>query len=199
MEAGVARAIRAHGHDTLELEWRLGHVLGHFRPGVAEESWMRLKAELEKSTAFVPSFVETHESIGDSCKRVDEGGNVTWIRKQRVADYDVGAAVGPWTVRTSVSVDIPLPAAPPTFVARFERHKRRWSFRHLCWTVDLTRVQGNTPNQLDADADVFEVEIELIDRDVVLERPLDSVVAWGNELAADVCQLMLGASSSTMG
>jgi len=197
MEAGVAKAIKAHGHDALELEWRLGHVLGHFRPGVAEDSWERLKAELETSAAFVPTYVETHETIGDSCKRVDAGGNVTWIRKQRLADYDVGAAMGPWTVRTSVSVDIPMPVAPPTFVARFERHKRRWSFRHLCWSVDLTRVQGNTPNQLDADADVFEVEIELIDRDMLLERPLDSVVAWGNQISAEVCQLM--SSPSVMG
>jgi hypothetical protein len=63
--------------------------------------------------------------------------------------------------------------------------------------VDLTRVQGNTPNQLDADADVFEVEIELIDRDMLLERPLDSVVAWGNQISAEVCQLM--SSPSVMG
>ena len=188
------------GHDLLELEWRVGHALGQFRAGVDGDAWQRLKTQLESSPAFVASFVETHETLGNhGVRRVcDPQGQVTaWIRKQKLGCVDEAQEGGPWTIRSSVSIDVPCAPPPPTdpFVPQYERHKRRWSFRHACWSVDLTIARGNTPTCLDSDADVYEVEVELVDRDMLLERPLPHIVEWGRKVASDVCGLMVAKSS----
>ena len=194
--ASVRSTVSKHGLDALELEWRLGHSMGTFRPGVSEAAWERLRAKLDASPAFAMRYVETHEGIADGVRRseaVVDGSappSVTWVHKKRVADYDSASDVGPWSVRASVSAELQH-AAPPRFQATYERHKRRWSYRHDCWSVDLTRVRGNGPNHLDADSDVYEVEIELGDREVLLDRPLDHIVRWGRQMAGEVCALML--------
>ncbi|KAL4854697.1 hypothetical protein ACK3TF_004629 [Chlorella vulgaris] len=176
------------GHEPLELEWRIGHMQGHFRPGVSEDAWERLRAKLDASPAFSKSYIETKESLGDSFKRIEAPGRTVLMVKKRVADYDVAAVSGPWTIRTSLCYEAVTTASCPT---RFERHKRRWSYRHMCWSVDLTRVRGNLPDQLDSDSDICEVELELLDKDVLLERPLAHVLEWGAQIAAELCGLML--------
>ena len=123
-------------------------------------------------------------------KCVADAGVTTWQLKKRLADVDTEAPSGPWSVRASVSYE--SAANPPTapFEARYERIKRRWSYRHRCWSIDLTRVRSNVPSQLDADEEALEVEIELVDKDMIFERPVRHVVEWGYKLAADVCELM---------
>ena len=189
LAACVRSTIAAHGLDALELEWRLGHSMGAFRPGVSEEAWERLRQALDASPAFSKRYVETREGIADGLRRAESEAGVAWVHKKRVADFDSAAEEGPWGVRASVSVETPAPA-PASFQARYERHKRRWSYRHDCWSVDLTRVRGNGPSHLDADSDVYEIEIELGDKEVLLERPLDHIVQWGRTMASEICGLM---------
>ena len=202
-ETAIAACVRStiaqHGLDALELEWRLGHSMGSFRPGVSEEAWERLRRTLDGSPAFTKGYVETREGIADGLRRSESetlgtagaSAGVSWVHKKRVADFDSAADEGPWGVRASVSVETPH-APAPSFQPRFERHKRRWSYRHDCWSVDLTRVRGNGPNHLDADSDVYEIEIELGDKEVLFERPLDHIVQWGRLMASEICAMMLG-------
>ena len=51
-------------------------------------------------------------------------------------------------------------------------------------------IDDDLDGQLDADEEALEVEIELVDKDMIFERPVRHVVEWGYKLAADVCELM---------
>lgn len=192
LEACVRDFLMCHGHDALELEWRLGHAQSgarQFSTGIAEENWDRLKNVLDTSDAFVCTFSKTREGLCGDLKTIEDENQDRQdrevLRKKRIRNFD---EQGPtWVVRASVSFEAPAPPDTPC-TPSFYRHKRRWSYRHQCWSVDLTRVSGNSPDDLDADRDVCEVEIELVDKDVLLERPLTHVLQWGRSLTADVCR-----------
>lgn len=189
----MKESICKHGHDRLELEWRLGHRQGQFRPGVGGPAWERLRTALDASPAFQKSFTETTEKMGKSagikCICPLNGGPPTWMRKQRLANVDEDLCGHPWTVRASVSLEEPTGRAA---LSQYERHKRRWSYTHTCWRIDLTSVATNLPAHQDDDRESFEVEIELVDQDVLFERPVDHIVEWGWQMVSEVCDLMLG-------
>ena len=73
---------------------------------------------------------------------------------------------------------------------KYERHKRRWSYRYKCWSIDMTKVTSNLPHQLDNDGMSFEVEIELVDTSVFFTVPVAVLSEWGLQLARDMCALM---------
>ena len=183
-------ALKTYGHDRLELEWRLGHRQGHFRPGVDTTSWARLQLALDASPAFTKSFSETTEKMGDvaGVKCICSGRGEQWMHKKRLANVDVDPA-GPWGVRASVSLETLEHEAPGGVDLKYERRKQRWSYTHRCWRVDLTRVSSNLPSQLDEDNETHEVEIELVDTGVLFERTVDYVVEWGWSIAKDVCSM----------
>lgn len=191
LSAHVLAALCAYGPDRVELEWRLGHRQGSFRPGVSAAAWAKLQAALDASPAFTREYRETREALGDAAglKCIADAEATAWQLKKRLADVD-SESDGPWSVRASVSYesDVRPPTAP--FEPRYERLKRRWSYRHRCWSIDLTRVRSNVADQLDADEESLEVEIELVDKDMVFERPLRHVVEWGYKMVAEVCELM---------
>lgn len=193
----IKSSIATYGHDRLEVEWRLGHRQGRFRPGVGVDAWRRLQHALDTSPHFQKSFTDSVERMGEKpgVKCITDltapDHPPTWLHKQRLADVD-DDTLGPWSVRASVSLE-ELEAAPAGNVfLKYERKKQRWSYRHKCWRIDLTRVSSNLPAQLDEDAETHEVEIELVDQDVLFERPVDYIVEWGWSLAKDVCALMAG-------
>lgn len=194
-------AVSTYGHTRIELEWRLGHRQGHFRPGVGAEAWHRLQAALDSSPAFHMFYKESTELMGDvpgmKCIR-DATGKESWMHKKRLADVDSDSDK-PWSVRASVSLEETEKGAPPQQMQqlqqlqqqiRYERHKRRWSYRHACWSVDLTAVRSNLPAHLDEDEDAYEVEIELADQGILFEKTVEHVVAWGYRLADDMMALM---------
>lgn len=195
----IKSAIVTYGHDCIELEWRLGHRQGRFRPGVGVDAWRRLQHALDTSPHFQRSFTDTVERMGDApgvkcITDLTSGGGETWMHKQRLADVD-DDSLGPWSVRASVSLEEPDAAPAIKAFLKYERKKQRWSYRHRCWRIDLTRVSSNLPCQLDEDRETHEVEIELADQDVLFEKPVDYVVEWGWSLARDMCELMSGARS----
>lgn len=185
----VRSSIRTYGHRRLEIEWRLGLMQPNgFRPGITECEWMALKHALDESCAFTCEFKQTRECIAPDGKLVLPDN--TWIFKKRLHTIDEKTQRA-WTVRCSVCLEEQeLNSQEPTRKFKFERHKRRWSYKYRCWSIDLTRVRSNLPEVLDNDCDTFEVEIELIDQDVLLVRPLDNVLEWGSKLVDDMCALM---------
>lgn len=183
----MRRAVTRYGHSCVELEWRIGHRQGSFRPGVGEEAWTRLKHALDASPAFEPTFKHSCERMGGATniKCVD---GTAWVHKRRLADVDVEER--PWSVRASVSLEEPGDPTMATTVLQYERRKQRWSYRHRCWSIDLTRVRSNLPVHLDDYEDLFEVEIELVDPGMLFERPAAHLVEWGWRIAGEVCALM---------
>lgn len=200
--AHVRSAVTTYGHSRIELEWRLGHRMGAFRPGVGVDAWRRLQTALDASPAFEKTFKETVEKMGDrtgvKCIQDHATGAELWMHKKRLADVDVdptGDSVRPWSVRASVSLEEP-DASPVALDLKYERRKQRWSYRHRCWTVDLTRVRSNLPAHLDDDQDAYEVEIELVDQGILFEKTVEFVVEWGWRLANDMMALMSGSSKA---
>lgn len=187
-------ATRTYGHHRIELEWRLGHRQGNFRPGVDPSAWERLRAALDASPAFQKSFARSTERLEDrgGIKCIESEGQSTWMHKKRLANVDCDPP-GPWTIRASVSLEEPQDTGPPGSTMKYERRKQRWSYRHRCWRIDLTRVATNLPANADDDVDAHEVEIELADPGVLFERPFDHVAAWGWKMAEEVCGLMAAA------
>lgn len=183
----MRRAVTRYGHSCVELEWRIGHRQGSFRPGVGKEAWTRLKQALDASPAFESSFQHSCERMGGATNTKCVDGT-TWVHKRRLADVDVEER--PWSVRASVSLEEPGEPVAASTVLKFERRKQRWSYRHRCWSIDLTQVRSNLPSHLDDYEDLFEVEIELVDPGMLFERPASHLVVWGWRLAGEVCALM---------
>jgi hypothetical protein len=196
LAAHVRAAVGTYGHTRVELEWRLGHRHGQFRPGVGADAWKRLQAALDASPAFERTAKESTELMGDGAPGIkcirDASGHESWMHKKRLADVDSdGGSDKPWSVRASVSLEEPDQAPPRTpGPFKYERRKQRWSYRHACWSVDLTVVRSNLPAHLDDDEDAYEVEIELVDQGVLFEKTVEHVVAWGYRLAGDMVALM---------
>lgn len=184
----VASAVAKYGHDRLELEWRLGHRQGAFRPGVGAEAWARLQRALDASPAFQRTHKETREQLGDSSGVRCVDGTV-WMHKKRLADVD-SETDKPWSVRASVSLEVTEAHPPKGVQLKYERRKQRWSYRHMCWSIDLTKVCSNLPGNLDDDQETYEVEVELVDPGMLFERTVENLVEWGWKIVGDVCDLM---------
>ena len=203
-------AVTTYGHDRLELEWRIGHRQGTFRPGVPPDAWRRLQAALDASPVFQKRHTETCERLGDTPGMkciVSTSGEApdVWMHKKRLADVDVDPGANqphanPWSVRASLSLEevedgpgpATAPSLPPHAALKYERRKQRWSYRYQCWSIDMTQVRSNLPSHLDADHDAFEVEIELVDQGMLFERTVEHLVTWGWRMADELCAIMSG-------
>lgn len=189
--ATLLRCMKTYGHERLEFEFRLGHKTPHgFRPGVDRASWTRLKQALDAGRGWRRSHLQTTERIdGNGTKMIVRAdGPPSVIHKKRLndADFETGS---PWCARMSLSLEEP-DAAVPAVDTKYERRKERWSYAFKCWSVDLTRVAGNMPHQMDEDTESFEVEVELADTKELFVRTAEAVVAWGWDVVADMCALM---------
>lgn len=202
VEKALASALKTYGHERLELEFRLGHRgTGGFVPGVSRGAWEALKAKLDASCGPDGPFrlvtTDTRELIsgdGSGAKYVMDstgGAPAYWMRKKRLWDLDQDAGEGPWSCRASASLEVVDAASRPAPTShRFERHKQRWSYRHRCWSFDLTRVASNLPHQLDNDGVSYEVELELVDASELFARPVPNLLEWAHTLVADACGMM---------
>lgn len=208
--ATLFSVLKTYGHERLELEFRLGHRTagGSFVPGVSETAWHALKAVLDRSPKFEASTSTTRERICEpdatrgAAKYVvtvhaDGRESAHWMHKKRLSDIDADTGTT-WCCRTSMSleeIDPPGARAPPR-AHKFERHKERWSYKHRCWSIDLTKVASNLPHQLDNDSLAYEVEIELADTTELFSRPVDNLLQWGWTIVNDVCRFMAGDRST---
>lgn len=193
--ADAVRALRDtvfdHGHKNVELEFRLGRVVnGAFVAGVSKTIFDTLLDILGRSTAFVRADVTTLEKLnGTDARFVITNGdeaNGRWCYKKKVHAYTEP------TRRTSIALEghdhAPPPPGSPPFT--YHRLKKRSSFRHACWSVDLTRVTSNLPGHFDNDEEIYEVELELTGVDAYFVYTLDHLVTWGNHLVSEIEALL---------
>lgn len=203
----VAGTLRQYGRDRLELEFRLGRQLrGTFVPGVSEAGWQRLRSTLDRCTKMKRHYTETREFISANAEKfvqpVEPEGTGAWMFKKRLHNLDVDMGVlgccrasisleesgGPSGGPSGSQASRPTHHTPPPD-AKFVRHKRRWSYRYKCWSVDVTSVNSNLPHQLDDDRVSHEVELELVDTTVLFSMPLETLIEWGLRLARDMATL----------
>lgn len=174
--------LREYGHTRLELEWRIGiSTAAGFRPGVPERAWNHIREVMDASAAFKKSYKETREIILEKHKHVLPDDQ--FVFKKRVAVID--EKCDSFVVRACLSLETVETPPAKKCTSKFERYKRRWSYAFECWTIDLTRVRSNLPGDLNSD--IFEVEIELVDRDELFVRPIDNLVQYGSSIARDLC------------
>lgn len=188
----VRRVMEKEKHEHVEIEWRIGHRLREFRPGVDREAWCRLREALACSPAFTAQHTTSVEyfSRNNNAKCIDES---RWILKDRVADELLDIAGHPWSVRVCVSRELPV-SKPQHAGLEFERRKERWSYVHGPWRVDLTTVFSNLPSHQDEDGAIYEIEVELVDPELFYERPIPWVLQWGLRIVHELCGLMKGPS-----
>ena len=171
------------GHKTVELEFRLGRVInGTFIAGVTKEIFEKVFAILDASPAFQRHEIASLERLnGTDARYVITNGdesNGRWCYKKKVAVVTEPGT--DFVCRAAVALEgrdhAPPPAGSTPFM--YHRMKKRTSFRHGYWAVDMTRVTTNLP-QIDNDEEIYEVEIELADVDAYFVYTLPHLVEWG--------------------
>jgi hypothetical protein len=109
---------------------------------------------------------------------------------------NVEKAHQPWSVRLSISLEAmkeeeenALPAPhPPMESIKCRREKKRRSYTLHCWRFDLTRVIDTS--QIDADCEVFEIELELVDTTILFYYDLRFVIRWGLQLMQSILDIL---------
>lgn len=193
-------ALFERGHDGLELEFRLGHVLsdGSFSPNIGKAQFDTLKAQLDAGSFDRIVHVETLEKIG-SVKHVttlafsDGVGSPPLppeycMTKHRVFQtnfpVDTDSDSTPYVARCSIAFETVVPLQDPR--ARITRHKRRTRYVAKNWAFDLTEVTSNA----DVDSlETYEVEIELLDPETVFDRTTEHIIATGRRYIRDVVSM----------
>jgi hypothetical protein len=101
-------------------------------------------------------------------------------------------------VRVSAASETPCPVPPgPPPNCSLVREKHRWSFFHKFWRYDVTEVttHANFGPKRDLDEDrkiIYEIELELVDSNEIIGKPLDYVafvVRFGLMLCCDMIKL----------
>lgn len=178
-------AIHEQGHQNVELEFRLGRMInGTFVAGVPKACFETLLKLMDTSTSFQRTDITTLEKLNGTDARfvITDGdeANGRWCYKKKIFTTNGSNNEG-LIHRASVSIEgrdsAPPPPGSPPF--KYHRLKKRSSFVHECWSVDLTRVTSNLPGQFDNDEEIYEVEVELSHVDAYFVYTLDHVVTWG--------------------
>lgn len=191
----VVRALRDtmfdHGHANVELEFRLGRVVnGAFVAGVSKATFDTLFDILHRSPAFARSDITTLEKLNGTDARfvITNGDDASgqWCYKKKVYCHTEP------THRISVALEghdhSPPPSGSPPL--QYHRLKKRTSFRHECWSIDMTRVTSNLPGHFDNDEEIYEVELELVGVEAYFVYTLDHLVAWGSHLLREIDTLL---------
>lgn len=135
--------------DSLELELRFGRFIQGFNSDVGLTAFQRIKSFLMERGA-------THEisrdTISGSIRRTERGSDVIYMKKTRIATYDI-ANMG---VRLSLSKEEEVPLDAFIDTESVVRHKERYSLVMNSVRVDATQVKSG--NNI-----TYEVELEFID------------------------------------
>ena len=192
----LREVIHDHGHKNVELEFRLGRVVNtKYVAGVPKETFDSLVRLLENSPAFRKKEKTTLEKLnGTDARFIIENGDEaqgTWCYKKKVCT-ETGSGNHALVQRASISLEGHDHAPPPPGSQPFKYHrlKKRTSFEHQCWTVDMTRVTSNLPGQFDNDEEIYEVEVELTGVDAFFVYTLEHLVAWGLHLLNGLQELV---------
>jgi len=204
----VWRAVNAHGHTGLELEFRLGHRLpgGTFSSNVGKDAFHKIQKVLDESTKLWDAVydVDTIDLIHSGSKHVTTTQHTKdgqplplppprWMTKTKIraVDYDFSPKDTPFVARASIAIEqfAPAEGQPPPTTARRIKHRRRYAYK--CWAFDLTQVQSTLPGDLDNDDMSYEIEVELADPGMLFERTMDGIAEWGMALLEDLVQMTL--------
>lgn len=189
-------AAHANGHNGLEFEFRIGHMLpgGTFSSNVGKDNFARLQKRLNECPKFERVVdVETIETIGPSMKHVTTVSIADpapmpirppyCMTKSKLFQKDYHAAQ--FTVRCGIALEKNVPLR--VVHSRLTRRKKRRRYVYRCWAFDLTEVVSNT----DVDTEeTYEVELELLDTGMMFERTMDSLAEWGLLLVRDMIQML---------
>lgn len=200
----LVRSALASTSQGLEVEFRLGRAFGTtFVPGVSQACFEKLAAVLNNSPSFVPLDIETRETLLDNQKYVETVSIKSrgtpqapppprWNAKTRVGVVDFGSVgTGALVCRLSVAHETwGTGPAPDAAHHSYTRHKKRRSYRHKEWVIDMTVVSGNVPGMADEPGDIYEVEVELISPDSFLRKPRPIVVQAGMKIVTDIVDIM---------
>lgn len=109
-----------------------------------------------------------HEDVRMT-KEGKDGSKITWIKKQRLFNYDYLIPERPLAVRISLKSETtcePLAAAVPVFI----RKKKRTSFLDKTLRIDFTIVwQGKTEQECNTAKQEYEIEVEVINKQQLAE------------------------------
>lgn len=194
----LRQALHEHGHKNVELEFRVGRILnGAFVTGVPKSTFEALMTVLSQSKAFSKTTTTTLEKLnGTDARYVIKDGdeaNGVWCYKKKLyaANGQVFDACQSLVPRAAVALEgndhSPPPPGSPPF--KYHRLKKRTSFVHTYWTIDLTRVTSNLPGDFDNDEEKYEVEVELAGVDAYLIYTLDHLCRWGEHILREVMTL----------
>lgn len=185
--AAVTNAVSGNGVDLLELEWRVGRYAPQgFQPGVSKQQWELLRQKFDASTCWDSVLDQqlTEKVVGNGSKLVN---GTLWNHKKRLFHIDFEPFV-----RVAGATEVLEPAAPDVEASLppgvFTRFKERRSYQWGCWSFDLTKVVST--QDIDSDTCTYEVEIELIDRDMFFSRPISYLVDCGHALMIDAIKIM---------
>jgi hypothetical protein len=198
-DPGVLRNLRdvlhEQGHLNVEFEVRIGKLVNNkYVAGVSRTKFQHILQFLENSPAFVKKEKTTLEKLnGTDAKFIIENGDEAhgkWFYKKKVYSAlcsDAGEGLIP---RVSVAIEGHDHTPPPPGSAPYKYHrlKKRTSFKHKCWSVDLTRVTSNLPGQFDNDEEIHEIEVELADTEAYFVYTIDYLVEWGVHLIHEILQ-----------
>ena len=180
-----------HAPQHLEIELRLRTPLPKIRGD-------KLLAALRSSSiAHTEKLQETVDSIvqppkGHSNKRVTtylapEGSVPTVTTKKKLVNHDLDA-----NARVSCNLEETKPAQPaskklPVLLRRIKR--RVTFFDGGFWNIDITFVSSTAPDDMDAEEEVVEVEVELADTDCLLYEPMDHMLNCGLTRLSEMTEL----------
>lgn len=182
------------GHLNVEFEVRLGKLVNNkYVAGVSRTKFHRILQLLENSPMFTKKEKTTLEKLnGTDAKFIIENGDEArgkWFYKKKVYSSLAPEIGGEGLVpRVSVAIEGRDHTPPPPGSAPYKYHrlKKRTSFEHKCWSIDLTRVTSNLPGHFDNDEEIYEVEVELADTEAYFVYTLDHLVEWGVRLICEV-------------
>jgi hypothetical protein len=188
-------AANTHGHEGIELEFRVGHMLPTgFSSNIGKDNFETLRRRLDASSAFSRIVdVETVEIVGGSMKHVttvsladpDPKPPPPPFCMTKTGTFRREFETAQFTVRCSIAVETSVPLRVVS--SRLTRRKRRRRYMYKCWAFDLTEVVSTA----DVDTEeTYEVEIELVDTGMLFERTMVAMVDWGLALVDDLVRML---------
>jgi len=187
-------AAHHYGRHGLELEFRVGHMMGRSFVSNVGKAHFDLCATYLKQHCDAVKSVKTTETVQGDTKHVVthhcDGQPVPppfVMTKKRM--YHTEFSGKPCTVRSSIAIEhilseSTLPQPPPgKNHTTTTRQKDRTRYLVGPWAFDLTVVVSNA--DLDSE-ETFEIELELLDTMVLFEYTMDHIVQWGLNLIGGV-------------
>lgn len=193
----IACTLWEHAHKGkrgLELEFRLGHVVGNtFLSNISRQGYDACLQYLRDSThpTQTEMRVVTTETIQGEYRHVvthHQDGHPPpppfTIVKKHGFKYNIPIDNTPYVMRASLAREHPTASMPHTGAGKIVvRKKDRRRFIQGPWAYDVTQVVSNQ----DVDnEETYEIEVELLDTTILFEYTMDHIVRCGLSYLQDI-------------